>query len=230
MRHSIVYSLALSLFLSCNLNAQQTDLPVAQFEKEIGRKDIQILDVRTQGEYNSGHLQNAFLADWTKPGIFLERIQSLDKNKPVYVYCLSGGRSSAAADKLRLEGFKEVYNLEGGIMAWKAAQMPVEGKAAEKAITMEEYLSRIPINKTVLVDIGAVWCPPCKKMEPVIKNLVQQKSVEFILVSIDGGSQEKLASDLHADGFPTFIIYKNGKETWRQSGVVSKEILLQQLK
>lgn len=218
------------LAISCTSVAQKTDLHVAQFKNGMAKPDVQILDVRTQGEYYSGHLKGAFLADWTQPKVFEERVKSLDKNKPVYVYCLSGGRSSAAADKLRQDGFKEVYNMEGGMMVWKGAQMPVEGITSAKKITMEEYLSRIPSSKTVLVDIGAVWCPPCKIMEPVIKDLVQGKQADFVLLNIDGGAQEKLATDLHADAFPTFIIYKNGKETWRQSGVVSKEILLQQLK
>lgn len=222
--------MVLLLALSCTSVAQKTDLPVAQFKEGMAKPDIQILDVRTQGEYNSGHLKGAYLADWTQPKIFDERVKSLDKNKPLYIYCLSGARSGAAVEKLREDGFKEVYNMEGGMVAWRNAQMPVEGVAFTKQITFEEYSALIPLNKTVLVDIGAVWCPPCKKMEPVIKDLVEQKTVEFELVSIDGGSQEKLASDLHADSFPTFIIYKNGKETWRQSGVVSKEILLQELK
>jgi rhodanese-related sulfurtransferase len=217
------------LAVACTSVAQKNDLPVAQFKDGIAKPDIQILDVRTQGEYNSGHLKGAFLADWTQPKVFEERVKSLDKNKPVYTYCLSGGRSSAAAAKLRQEGFKEVYNMEGGMMAWKGAQMPVEGIGAVNPITMGEYFSKIPSNKTVLVDIGAVWCPPCKKMEPVIRDLVQGKKADFVLVYIDGGTQEKLATDLDADAFPTFIIYKNGKETWRQSGVVSKEVLLKQL-
>src|SRR5688500_14395236 len=82
--------------VSCQSNAQQNDLTVEVFEKAIENKEAQLLDVRTLSEYNSGHLKNALLADWTDSEIFQKRIQSLDKNKPVLVYCLSGGRSSAA--------------------------------------------------------------------------------------------------------------------------------------
>lgn len=227
--NSIPLLLILLTVASCASNAQKTDISVIQFKEGISKQDIQILDVRTQAEYNSGHLKNAFLADWTQPKVFEERIKSLDQNRPVYTYCLSGGRSSAAAEKLRQQGFKEVYNMEGGIMAWKAAQMPVEGTPTTKPMSMEEYLALIPKDKTVLVDIGAVWCPPCKKMEPVIADLVQNNKNSFELVIIDGGAQGRLAGQLKADAFPTFIIYKKGKETWRQSGIVSKETLLQQL-
>lgn len=219
-----------ALFISSSIHAQKTDLSVADFEKGIHKNGIQILDVRTQNEYNSGHVKDALLADWTNEKVFEERVKSLDKNKPVYTYCLSGARSNAAAARLREKGFTEVHNLQGGIMAWKAANKPVEGVADVRQITMAEYLSQIPADKTVLVDIGAVWCPPCKKMDPVIKELVQTKKDGLKLVRIDGGTQEKLAAQLNALSFPTFIIYKKGKEVWRQTGIVSKEELMQQLK
>ncbi len=219
----------LLLFASYSSYAQK-NLSVAGFESEMDKADIQILDVRTQTEYNTGHLKNAFLADWTKSEQFEARIKSLDKSKPVYVYCLSGGRSSAAARRLTEAGFTKVYNLQGGIKAWKEANKKVEGVALVKAISMDEYLAKITEAQTVLVDISAVWCPPCQKMEPVLKELQNQKTLKFALIKIDGGAQEKLAADLGAAEFPTFIIYKNGKEFWRHTGLISKEELMEHLK
>lgn len=221
--------LLLSLFVSCASRAQKTDLSAVEFKQGMEKPGAQLLDVRTQAEYNGGHLQKAFLADWTQPGIFEERIKYLDKNKPVYTYCLVGGRSAAAAARLREMGFTEVYNLQGGITSWKKAGLPVEGLSPARPITMEEYLAGIPAGKTVLVDIGAEWCPPCKMMEPVLKEIATQKKDAVVIITIDGGMQEKLAAALNVATLPTFIIYKNGKETWRQTGVVSKEVLLQQM-
>ena len=217
------------VLISCRGGAQAPDIPVEEFHAGIGGANVQVLDVRTQEEYNSGHIEGSFLADWTRREQFNERIKSLDKNKPVYAYCLSGGRSRAAAAQLRKAGFKEVYNLEGGIVAWKRAAKPVQGVARAKQMTMAEYRALIPADGTVLVDVGAVWCPPCKKMEPIIKELVQSKGAAFRLVPVDGGVQEDLAKELGADAFPTFIIYKGGKEVWRKQGIVSKEELLKQL-
>ena len=94
---------------------------------------------------------------------------------------------------------------------------------------MEEYLAQLKSDKPVLVDIGAVWCPPCKKMEPVIKELIQSHGTQFKFVQIDGGVQESIIKELNASSFPTFIIYKNGKEVWRKEGIVSKEELLKNL-
>ena len=111
---------------SCTSMAQQQGLNPVRFEQGISLTGVQILDVRTQEEYNGGHIKNAFLADWNDQEKFNQRIAKLDKNKPVYTYCRSGRRSSAATSYLQKLGFKQVYNLDGGIEAWKAANKPVE--------------------------------------------------------------------------------------------------------
>ncbi|HEY6955712.1 MAG TPA: rhodanese-like domain-containing protein, partial [Flavisolibacter sp.] len=152
---------AIAFFLqACNQPA--INISVQDFAKGISQNNMQLLDVRTQDEYNSGHLKNAFLADWINKQAFKERIQYLDKNKPVYTYCLSGGRSKAAAQWLQQQGFKEVHNLEGGIMAWKNENEPVEGVQQVPQMTADQFTKSLPPDKTVLVDIGAEWCPPCK--------------------------------------------------------------------
>jgi rhodanese-related sulfurtransferase len=180
---------------------------------------VQVLDVRTAGEYQSGHLKDAFLADWNNETEFRERIKSLDKNKPVYTYCLSGARSGAAAQWMNKNGFT-AYNLNGGIVAWKKADKPVEQVMLAKQITMQEYMALIPTDKTVLVDFGAVWCPPCKKMAPVLDTLVKTHGSSFELIKIDGGDQTAISKLLNVEGFPTFILYKGGKEIWRKEGIV----------
>ena len=221
---------ALVLYISSHLFAQKTELPVSDFKTGIMVPGVQVLDVRTQSEYNRGHLQNALLADWTDPASFAERIKSLEKDKPVYAYCFSGARSGAAATWLRKQGFKEVYNMQGGILAWTNAQYPVESVGQVPMLTMEEYLASIPSDKTVLVDFGAVWCPPCRKMEPIIDEITREETAGIKVMKIDAGTQEKLVSTLKVIELPTFIIYKNGKETWRQTGIVTKEGLIQQLR
>ena len=83
-----------------------------------------IIDVRTIDEFSKGHLANALNYDWNEIE-FDKQISSLDKSKPVFVYCLSGGRSSSAASKMRSEGFKTVYELDGGISQWSADGLPI---------------------------------------------------------------------------------------------------------
>jgi len=216
--------------IACNGNAQK-NIPLSpqDFEKGISGKDIQILDVRSMEEYQTGHIKKALLADWTKQDQFKERVAALDKTKPVYTYCLSGGRSGQAATWMKKNGFETVFNLEGGTMAWKKANLPLEGKRDEKQMSIAVYNSLIPSDKTVLVDIGAVWCPPCVRMAPVIDSLATTKNLNFILVKIDGGEQEQLVKELAIEALPTFIIYKNGKEIWRKKGIVAAQELAEKI-
>jgi rhodanese-related sulfurtransferase len=151
-----------SFLLACNTQAQPTNLAVPDFEKAIAQPNIQVLDVRTPGEYQSGHLKDALQANWNDEQQFRDRVKALDKNKPVYTYCLSGGRSNAATAWLRQDGYT-AYNLTGGMNAWKIAGKPLEMAKQVPQISLAGYMAQIPANKTVLVDIGAVWCPPCKK-------------------------------------------------------------------
>jgi rhodanese-related sulfurtransferase len=219
----------LSLFiLACNAQSQQVVSPV-EFEKGIQSEKIQILDVRTAGEFKSGHIAKALQADWNNPQQFQDRTQHLDKSKPVYIYCLSGGRSNAAAGWLREKGFS-VTELKGGINAWKAESKPLEGVGNLKPqMTTEEYNSAVNSHKIVLVDFGAEWCPPCKKMEPVLESLVKEKTAQFRLVKVDGGNDLNLMKWQNVEALPVFIVYKDGKEIWRKQGIVSKEELVAQL-
>ncbi|MBK7038550.1 MAG: rhodanese-like domain-containing protein [Bacteroidetes bacterium] len=103
----------------------KTDLSTSEFEAKIkSEPTAPLIDVRTPEEYSQGHLQNAVNIDWNGNS-FATQISTLDKSKPVYVYCLSGKRSGAAADKMRSDGFTEVYELAGGIKQWQADNLPV---------------------------------------------------------------------------------------------------------
>jgi rhodanese-related sulfurtransferase len=227
-KHRLFTAIAATGFLvACNTQAQSLNLAVPEFEKAIAQPDIQLLDVRTPGEYQSGHLKDALQANWNDEKQFQERVKALDKNKPVYTYCLSGGRSGAATTWLRQNGYT-AYNLTGGMNAWKIAGKPLEMAKQVPQISMADYMAQIPANKTVLVDIGAVWCPPCKKMAPVLDSLVRTNGSQFVLVKIDGGDQTSICKELNIDAFPTFLVYKNGKEVWRKQGLVeAKELVAQ---
>lgn len=216
------------LFFSCNTGAQQTNLGVEAFEKGIAQTGIQVLDVRTAGEYQSGHLKNALLANWNDQDEFIERTKSLDKSKPVYTYCLGGVRSSSAAEWLNKNGYK-AYSLQGGINAWRGAGKPVEQDVEVAQLTMADYLAKIPADKTVLVDFSAVWCPPCKKMAPVLDTLVAKEGSHFELLKIDGGQQFSICKELGIEGFPSFLLYKQGKMVWKKQGIVSLEEFTRQL-
>jgi len=86
--------------------------------------DIQLVDVRTPKEYTSGHLRNAINIDYYDSNFAVD-MAKLDKNKTLYIYCRSGGRSGSAAKKLKDMGFTKVYDLKGGIIKWNKAKLEI---------------------------------------------------------------------------------------------------------
>lgn len=213
-------------FISCAQN--KNTISVIDFASGIQNKDAQILDVRTAVEFKSGHIKNALQANYNNTQEFKERTQHLDKNKPIYIYCLSGVRSAYAMEDLRAMGFDNLYHLKGGINAWKQNNKPVEGASKTIQMTELEYQQFIVKNKIVLVDFGADWCPPCVKMKPVITEVLKQ-NLSVQLLNVDGGVDLNLMEKQKVEALPVFIIYKNGIEVWRKQGIVSAEELSKQL-
>lgn len=88
--------------------------------------DVEVLDVRTPEEYAQGHIEGATLVDFYEPD-FAERIGRLDRDREYVVYCRSGNRSAQATALMAEQGFTAVNDIEGGILAWEAAGLPVAG-------------------------------------------------------------------------------------------------------
>ena len=112
-------------FMYCS-NAQKQDESVAkdvtveEFNKLVDSGKGLLLDVRTPDEFNEGHIREAVNMDFYDKD-FAQQVEKLDKMKPVYVYCRSGGRSGKTKGLLHEKGFTEVFNLEGGILSWEKA-------------------------------------------------------------------------------------------------------------
>ena len=97
-----------------------------EFAALIDSADVQLLDVRTQAEYDESHIKNAAILDWHMPNnSFIATAEKmLNKKKTVAIYCRSGRRSASAAALLSTRSFK-VVNLGGGIVQWTADGKPV---------------------------------------------------------------------------------------------------------
>ncbi|MEM6687101.1 MAG: rhodanese-like domain-containing protein [Bacteroidota bacterium] len=93
-------------------------LEVHAFKEAISAKNIQLVDVRTKFEYNSGHIENAKNIDFFDRSNFNKKVASFDREQPVFVYCRSGKRSQRAAKRLLKLGFTKIYDLKGGYKAW----------------------------------------------------------------------------------------------------------------
>jgi thioredoxin len=232
----IAISIVILLLNACksgNTQTVKTNLNATEFaEKMKALPDAPIIDVRTPEEFSKGHLINAKNVDWNGTS-FDAQISKLDKTKPVLVYCLSGGRSGAAATKMREEGFTEVYEMEGGIMKWRGSNMPETTdmpKAATTGMTQADFTKLTNSNKIVLVDFYADWCGPCKKMKPYLEEISKDMADKVEVVRINSDDNQELCKLLNIDALPTLQVYKKNKMTWSNIGFIEKAEVVKQLK
>ena len=89
-----------------------------------------------------------------------------------------------------------------------------------------EFNTLIKSEKPILVDFFATWCGPCQALAPVLKQVKDQLGDQIKIVKIDVDKNQNIASQWQVRGVPTMVLYQNGKQLWRQSGVLSKEQIL----
>jgi len=186
----------------------------------------QILDVRTPKEFSDQHLENAVNINWNGDD-FDKKVAELDKSKPVFVYCLSGGRSSKASGKLAELGFKEIYEMEGGIVKWNASRL---AKKSNETIgmTLAEYEKLLVSDKKVLINFYADWCAPCVKMKPYITKM-QKDLKDVTIIRLDADANKTLLTELKIEELPTLLLYENKEVKWRHSGFISEDDLTKKL-
>ncbi|MCL7752776.1 thioredoxin [Polaribacter sp. Z022] len=91
---------------------------------------------------------------------------------------------------------------------------------------MSKFLDIINKDKPVLVDFFAEWCGPCKMMSPILKEVKDTLGDKVSIIKIDVDKNQPLAAKYQVRGVPTLILYKSGKQVWRQSGAVQKNELV----
>jgi rhodanese-related sulfurtransferase len=112
------------LLAGCSSSSSAVDLSVSEFSSKVTEAGIITLDVRTPGEFNEGHIDGAQLIDF-QSGNFESEIETLDKSKTYAVYCRSGSRSGQAVKIMSDAGFTNLYNLNGGVIDWSSAGLPL---------------------------------------------------------------------------------------------------------
>lgn len=229
-----LFIVMLLAFASCN-NQQagdgKTQFSALEFAEKIKElPQAPIVDVRTPEEFLNGHIANAKNIDWNGED-FDKQIAVLDKTEPVLVYCLSGGRSSSAASKMRNDGFKQVYELDGGMMKWRNANLPetTANSTASTGMSQQQFDVLLNTDKLVLIDFYAEWCAPCKRMKPYLDEISKDMADKVVVVRIDVEANPELSQSLKIESLPTLQLYKNKVLTWTNVGYTDKENIVEQL-
>lgn len=180
----------------------------------------QLIDVRTPAEFGDGHLPNATNINSQSPD-FAQSLSQLDKSQPVYVYCMSGGRSKGAVAKLHELGYDQVYELKGGYLKWASRMMPVEGvnRSTDKAQwSTARFDSLVQAQPLVLVDVYARWCAPCKKMMPLVDKLGEEMTGKLTVVKFNADTEKAMLAAYKVEDLPTLLVFRNGKLEKREIG------------
>jgi thioredoxin 1 len=218
--------------ISCQSTSQSiSTIKVNEFEKRMTAPDVQLVDVRTADEYDGGHLPNAKNMDVNEDE-FATQIKTLDKTKPIFVYCLSGGRSKAAAKEMAAAGLTNITNMDGGVMAWRAAtkSLVTDKPIVNNSMSMAAYKALITKDKPVLVEFYAPWCGPCKILKPQVEKIGKEQKDNMYVQFVDVDEHKQLADELKIKSIPILMYYDNGNKKWEIVGAPSVNQLRKKLK
>ncbi len=224
----------IGLFSCSETQTQQakTLLSASEFSSLIQKTSGEIvLDVRTPGEYQGGHLADAMNVDYNDPA-FQQNIAQLDKTKEYFVYCLSGGRSSSAAETMRSMGFAKVFEMDGGMIAWRSANLPEttdQHKPMKSGMNQQEFLKSLEGTTPVLVDFYAEWCKPCKQMQPFLETMEKEMAGKLIIKRIDADLNPALLQSMGIEGIPYLILHDGKKTVWNHMGFIDEANLRKEL-
>jgi thioredoxin 1 len=231
MRKFFVFAIFL-ISIACQSTSQSFNtIDVNEFEKKMTATDVQLIDVRTADEFTSGHLPKAINMDVNEDE-FAQQIKTLDKAKPVFVYCLSGGRSKSACKEMSKAGFTNITNMEGGVMAWRGAakNLVTDRAVANTSMTMEQYNALVTKDKPVLVEFYAPWCGPCKVLKPQVEKIGAEQKDKMYVQFINVDEHKQLSDDLKIKSIPMLMYYDKGKKKWQIVGAPSEKSLRKKLK
>lgn len=228
-RIASLYLTSMLFFIACAQNSTVKQVNSIEFEKLIKDSSGTLLDVRTLGEYKNGHIKEAGQLNYYALD-FRQKLLLLPKNQPIYLYCNTGYRSQRAAEILVENGYKNVYNLEHGIMEWNLKNLPVlvepDAKPdTENKMEIDEFNALINSEKLVLVDFYAPWCAPCRKMMPIMDSLKTKYKNKVTIVKINVDASKKLMKELSIVSVPYLVLYYKGVQNFEYNGLISIEKL-----
>ena len=226
----ILFTILLSL-VSLTIHSQSAgfqQVSSVTFNQLIHKDNGVLLDVRTWSEFSNGHLQDAGYLNYYALD-FKKKLLLLPKDQPIYLYCNTGYRSEKATEYLVKNGYKNVCNLEHGIMEWELKDLP-EGKEPGarpdivNKMDVDTYTELFSADELVFFDFYAPWCGPCRMMEPVLEELAEEyDNIKITKLNIDQNQETPLKYGVM--NIPTLLFFKAGQEVDRIIGVYPKRQL-----
>jgi rhodanese-related sulfurtransferase len=200
--------------------AGETTKALQAFETKLKETpDAQILDLRSAEEFRQNHLKGAVNIEVQDEDVE-RQLESLQKNRPVFVYSIRTGRSSVMVNRLQERGFAEVYELPGGIAAWIGSGRPVEGLKKE-GLTLAAFQQQVKEAGFVLVEVGTRFCGACKKQALIVDSIQKEKGIATRFIDIY--DHQSLAKDLKVTAIPVLLLYKDGNLSWQHEGLLPKD-------
>lgn len=220
MKKTLVSLLFLAGFITLSFAQETPQLTsLEEFATKLSQQTKpQLVDARSPEEFALNHLHGAI--NFTLQTVdYEQRINGLDPAKPVFVYSIQNGRSSALSKDLRNRGFKEVYELEKGIGNWVGSGRPIFSTAT-KPLSVSDFHETLLTHHLVLVDAGSKFCGSCKKVKPILETLRQEHGKNLKIVELELEENPELIASLKTvTGFPYLILYKQGEIVWKKAGI-----------
>jgi len=235
MKRYIITFFALSfLYLAgCSQDAATIQVSSHEFDKLVRTKPGVLLDVRTQREFQNGHIKNAGQLNYYALD-FRQRLLLLPKDQPVYLYCNTGYRSDRAANFLIRNDYTNVYNLQRGIMEWELADLPVivdpdAQPDMDDKFEPADFEQLLASESIVFVDFYAPWCAPCRRMMPMIDSLKVEYHGRLPIVKVNADASKRLMREMKLVTVPYLALYRNGELYFEYRGEIRREELVEVL-
>jgi thioredoxin len=129
-------------------------------------------------------------------------------------------------------GFTKVYEMDGGMIAWRSANLPEttdQPKAMKTGMNQQEFLKSLEGNTPVLVDFYAEWCKPCKQMQPFLEKMEKEMAGKIIIKRIDADQNPALLQSMGIEGIPYLILHDGKKVVWNHMGFIDETNLRKEM-
>lgn len=220
------------LLINTKSYSQTDELSLDEFERAIKSNDFVLLDLQSDHNFKRGRIKkftNIPFESESFESKLLEKVKLYDN---ILFYCTNQEENQLAFQFLKEIGYQKVKFLKGGFETWQSNSKPYASNLRSiKPYTNLSYQNLQAIlvqNEFTLVDFYADWCKPCKKMNPILKEIAENdKSIKILKVNSDEAGS--LVNHYGIEEIPTYIFFHNKNQVWRYSGEISKNELVAKL-